>query len=456
MLKTTLTMLVCSLVIPICYAQDKTHSKYDMNYDLVDQVRDNNLERVQALIEKGANPNIEFNCGFALTQAVIKGNKSILKFLLAHGAKKELLDPYSQEQVDYMLHGNVNIDLTNAVFMSDFEKAQSLITNGADPNTSTTVGLPLDAAILSSNKKAAEFLLKNGAKRELLSNDNQFQLSKLIASKEVTQNDIALSERISQNDHCSVDAIKTLIEQGADPNVEYRGWSAFSAAVTALNKPLVEFLLKNGAKNELLSTYGQRTVDYILTGNKDGMLKAIGRHRVSALERKRTSDTFLASLPTEVRKVIAKRVPDFVVWAKDDYIVNSGSSPFYTTGDYNSDAINDVALCGNNGKEDLLIVVLSSNHKEFQVFIPSNNPLVDPCDQCQTFKQLSSHDFYPEFGLVSNICTFAPDKSDMDGRSPEMNSRGNHPFIRMMTGDITYIDFLWKDGNFIIEKGYYD
>lgn len=98
-------------------------------------------------------------------------------------------------------------------------------------------------------------------------------------------------------------------------------------------------------------------------------------------------------LSERIRITLSNYDPDFKIWKKSDFVKeaynNAGNkpdgkqSPFAVIGDFNGDAIPDIALMGHNNINDLLLVVLS-NKNAYHVLEITKEPLSDPSQELQS------------------------------------------------------------------------
>jgi TonB family protein len=120
---------------------------------LIQATRDDDTKRLQALLQQGANPNLQDKFGWtALTYAVAGMDSSIVLLLLDHGADPNIKD-----------HKGKTI-LMWAALGGKTEIIQSLIARGAEIDTATTNGATaLSLAEAMKHRKAAHFLKQAGA-----------------------------------------------------------------------------------------------------------------------------------------------------------------------------------------------------------------------------------------------------------------------------------------------------
>jgi hypothetical protein len=124
-----------------------------MDKKLIEAVKQNNIERVQLLLEAGANPNvreIKVNGITPLMFALMDDNEEIVKLLLKYGA-----DPNTQS-----FTGN-----TALIYALDNPKLfELLLKNGANPNLQNRIGSTISMiAIRDGKENLVKLLIKYGA-----------------------------------------------------------------------------------------------------------------------------------------------------------------------------------------------------------------------------------------------------------------------------------------------------
>jgi ankyrin repeat protein len=182
----------------------------DLENQLYIAINKNNLEEVQKLLGRGADPNGKYENGNSiLTNAIILNNEYIVKELLKHVAKID--DNTFQNAVRY-----VNLEIINL-----------LLERGADPNYKNEYGDSILSNLLFSNNsekiKIIEKLLEHGAK---IDDDTFF-------------NAVGYS---------NLEIINLLLDHGANLNGQNKdGYSILNAAIDSKNLEIVKKLLDRGA-----------------------------------------------------------------------------------------------------------------------------------------------------------------------------------------------------------------
>lgn len=127
-----------------------------LNWDLVDAAGDGDVDRIKALLQKGADPNALAMDGWtALTMASREGHVEAVNLLLHSGAKIDLPE------------GGGNTALYWAAFDDRRDVIKLLIAEGADINKNSKSNggeTPLRVAIRLDHPEAAELLREAGAK----------------------------------------------------------------------------------------------------------------------------------------------------------------------------------------------------------------------------------------------------------------------------------------------------
>jgi len=128
---------------------------YRLEFEMILAVRTNNINKVNNLIEQGADINFHdsrMEGVTALHEASRKGNVEILNFLLQNGA-----------DIHSMNHNGFT-PLHIAAYCGENMTVSTLIKNGADVNAKAKENLtPLHTAAVRGNIDTVELLINNGA-----------------------------------------------------------------------------------------------------------------------------------------------------------------------------------------------------------------------------------------------------------------------------------------------------
>jgi ankyrin repeat protein len=238
----------------------------DLEEELLEAVKSNNVARVRELLGRGANPNArERNRRSArwtaLHYAAFYGYTEIARLLIERGARVNAGDRRGRrpihlavnrghlEVVELLVESGARIDkiwgkgtpLHYAVLRGDPEMVKLLLEKGANPNAQGKYGAsPLHYA---TEVKVAEILLERGADINARDRRGQTPLHYAVLKNR---------QRMAS----------FLIEKGADVNArDNRGRTPLHYAVLMKNKQLVELLLKAGTDVNMKDYYGKTPLD---------------------------------------------------------------------------------------------------------------------------------------------------------------------------------------------------
>lgn len=120
---------------------------------LIVAINENDLESVNYLLEKGANPNVELDGVSALALAYYEKPPELPKLLIAYGAN-----------VNGQSGAKSTSPIFAAVMFSDKDSIEYLLEHGAELNVTGVMGqTPLHSAIVRGQPTIVETLLKAGA-----------------------------------------------------------------------------------------------------------------------------------------------------------------------------------------------------------------------------------------------------------------------------------------------------
>ncbi|WP_436515837.1 ankyrin repeat domain-containing protein [Ekhidna sp. To15] len=248
------SLLIFSLLSATLAVQSQdTIDAYDSlgNTPLIQAVRNQDLEEVNQLLAKGADPNKPTEAGLngsPLMYSVASNNVSIARALLGAGAAIDQVDANGDPAINW------------ATYYGYVASIKFLIEKGADLNIKSKHGTPVDVGfrLWHADSVAQAFretldvdLPKN--KKKLISavrNQNPVLLKKLLA-KDIDPN---LTDELGTpiihlaSESGDLATLKVLIEAGADHSKLNRvGQSAMAIASRFGNKAVVEYLLQSGA-----------------------------------------------------------------------------------------------------------------------------------------------------------------------------------------------------------------
>lgn len=168
-------------------------SQADLDAELLEAIRSDNMAQIEELIHDGANVNTESGNGFSvLALAASKGNSEIVQLLIDNGADlnyehgndplavaarfeqleivKILLDAGADVESTISLDGTYenSTGMQWAAINNNVELAELLIEYGADVNTAETLHnrTPIHGAAYYNSPEMVVFLLENGADPE--------------------------------------------------------------------------------------------------------------------------------------------------------------------------------------------------------------------------------------------------------------------------------------------------
>ena len=217
-------------------------------YDnLPDAVRADDLEAVNALIDAGADLNIQDSGGGTpLSFAAVVGYTDIARALIDAGADLNIQDNSGQTALHYAAEGSTDI-------------ARALIDTGADLNIQNDLGnTPLHRAALLGSTDIARALIDAGADLNI-QDINDFTPLHYAAGRRYT------------------DIARALIDAGADLNIQDNGgWTALHSAAVVGYTDIAIALIDAGADLNIQSISGRTPLDNAVTGS--GSIENPGPH----------------------------------------------------------------------------------------------------------------------------------------------------------------------------------
>jgi cytochrome c len=177
---------------------------------------DGDTERVERLLDEGADVNAPDDAGTPLQWALFGGQSATARILLEHGA-------------DPNVEGPAGTPLLAATIGGDVEVVGLLLGHGADPNRGDR-STPLIAASQSGNQEIAALLLEHGA-------DASF----------ATFDGVTALHKAAERGHLEV--ARQLVDHGADVNaITAAGKPPIHIAVAGNHADLAAYLREQGAK----------------------------------------------------------------------------------------------------------------------------------------------------------------------------------------------------------------
>lgn len=236
----------------------------DINQELSNAVLAGDADRVNFLIEKGAEVNAPDNQGFRPLHVAAKTRHAdMMEILTKHGADPTLLD------------NNKETPLLYAIMRNHVPSIKALKVAGADLNRLSDTGLsPLLIAVTEGSAFAADTLLDLGADPKTPSGPHGITplmatATQLVAQKRVTHlakgpTPLELAER--------------MIKAGADVNATTdAGVTALMIAAGHNNMPMIAFLIRNGADPAVKNKDGKTALDIAKTANHEQAARALER-----------------------------------------------------------------------------------------------------------------------------------------------------------------------------------
>ena len=254
-------------------------------------VAENSIQRVQKLIDEGANVNAS---GFEIRHngkctplqvAAYKGYEDITELLILNGAMLEAknqrgetaihmaIEAKNSKIVYLLLKKGANIEARNdmnqtplhlATQLGNCEIIQLLLDFKADINaiqTWKTTKTPLQIAIIKDDVKATRILLKNGANPNLApTNQLGFGLIPI---------HIGITLKV-------FDIVELLIAYNADLNLkDHRGYTPMHWAIHRRNMKTMKVLLMHGASVDIQDMNGNNVFEKALNMDLDHVAKMI-------------------------------------------------------------------------------------------------------------------------------------------------------------------------------------
>jgi len=193
-------------------------------------------QKVKALLEKGADPNVYTEDGlFPLWRATANNNQEITKLLLENGATVDLENKTSSGS------------LTSLIYPSQegyFEIVKLLVDHGADINYNAFKGFtPIRIAARNGHLNIIKYLAEHGAKIDVKAEDGATPL-----------------EHAASKGH--YDVVRFLIDKGANVNtVDKEGDFPLGEAAKYGYTEIMELLIRNKADLSLKNASGKTALD---------------------------------------------------------------------------------------------------------------------------------------------------------------------------------------------------
>ncbi|WP_263831499.1 ankyrin repeat domain-containing protein [Salinibacter sp.] len=253
-----------------------------LDQELIDAALEGSVERVEQLIDEGADPSVKDESGLPLIRYPGVSDAEVLKVLLKAGADPNARDEYSL--------GDLGVDLAGATrlhvwFGTDSEVAEHLLEAGADPNArDSRWATPLYYHVFESDisQKLLSVLLEAGADPNAKTRTSRVPLHAATGDRDVTRRlleagaDPNVPGNHEERDfplHIEKDPeiMPLLLEAGADPNALNR--QRLTPLMLAMKWSLgtleqIECLLENGADPNIQNAKGKAAL-HLLAENTD-------------------------------------------------------------------------------------------------------------------------------------------------------------------------------------------
>jgi ankyrin repeat protein len=231
-----------------------------------------------------------------LLVAIDCGHEALAIFLVGQGANPNVADPNGLTPLHYALRKGISVlrtvghDAQNDVAplgVSDYllrpnmpGLVKALLEHGANPNARITVDLarigdrlqlglagatPFLLAAATGDVGIMRALLAKGADAKLATND---RTTPLMAAAGVGRRE----DRTKEEERQALEAVKLLVELGADVNAANRdmGLTAMHGAANAGSSEIIRFLVDSGAKLDPTDKFGQTPLS-IAEGDPNGL-----------------------------------------------------------------------------------------------------------------------------------------------------------------------------------------
>ena len=204
---------------------------------------------LSGLVRIGANINLIDENGWPPLHLALKENKvELAKVLIQNGADKEIV---SKNDPAITPLTQLNAMLCKAIGENNsIVQITKLIELGAGVNDVDQDGSPhLHIALRLENIEIVDLLLRNGANKDAISQNNE----KKTTAKIINDKDY-LNKLILENIGTSINKLKILIKAGLDVNhIDSCGWSPLCLALKKENLAVAKLLLKAGANRDQTS-----------------------------------------------------------------------------------------------------------------------------------------------------------------------------------------------------------
>jgi ankyrin repeat protein len=287
---TVSTFLVLSFLSASLFAQPSQVSKETLA--IFSNIRSNDLESLQKQMHSEADANVVMENHSALMSAALCGSPDAMKLLIDKGA-----------QVNY-----ANADGISALWLAvpDREKVELLLTHGANANQFSREGVNVLAklAAIPGSADLMALLISKGCEVRTKSGGNDVMYNAAMSNDTamiglLIRHGVSVSDTSSFGDYPivaatnyrSFNALKMLVDHGANVNVRTKGVLELMNGITPLMWAAVSndnasfyYLLNHGADARAISPRGYTTLMIMCMNHEDDpeMAKALIDHGVDA------------------------------------------------------------------------------------------------------------------------------------------------------------------------------
>lgn len=205
------------------------------------------------------------NSGQALIHAAPRGQTALAKYLLEHGAKTSAGDA----------QGHTPLHL--AACAGDREMVELLLAHGADVNAGDKGGFsPLLYAAIAGKSDVAKLLVRKGADPNRKCHGNENILMDYAISPSWVHTETNGVSSLSGSFVTPVEAVRVLLDAGADPNVPgAEGRTALGVAALLGRQDVVRLLLDRGADPNAAGAKGQTALHAAAEGGHVEIAEAL-------------------------------------------------------------------------------------------------------------------------------------------------------------------------------------
>ena len=268
-----------SLMIFPCFTRGQTSSgAFDRNHEIFRVIRSGSAEKLEVLLQNGANANAEEKGNSALMAAALTGSKEEMELLILHGAVVNYQDSDGITALWYAV--------------PDFDKSDLLLKHGADPDLRSKEGFTVLVKLANypGTEKLFLLLMEHGAD-PLKSGPDNTLLYNAASSCDTAILGLLLRSGLRANDTVSVgdypiinalnfrcfSSVKMLVDNGANVNVApmhfsldlINGITPLMFAGVSNDSLSFFYLLEHGANPNARSKKGYSVLMYVQQAEKE-------------------------------------------------------------------------------------------------------------------------------------------------------------------------------------------